>query len=359
MVTEEFASKVKKIGCVLAEGVFTVGTFQNTLYAGTYDYNGNRNFIYVYNPDTKIWKQGPYLELGESVCAMIEFKGSLYVNTENRGQVYRLENGRWIQVLQGKKTIGCGFTIKDGYLYATNSNFTHILPGGYIYRTFDGTHWGGTDGAVYKAEGVSSNIRNIVAYKGKLYAFSNDQYTKASWFLVSNDGSEGSWEHVYTNMIDPSVTENFRPYRAIVSNDGYLWITSAKMFSDTGESAIYRFDGKNLKKVYADPNKTHISDILEFNGVLFATTIRDTDGSVGGGTLIMSDNGGQNWETVHTFAEAEARSLAVLNGKFYVRTKQKKGKGCVYEFDISKVRKFTAIANIINMLLLNKKKTNR
>lgn len=297
------------VGESLEDGFFVLHPYRGKLIAGAFGYDGKRK-IFSYPP----WQPAqPGLVVGESVCALTEFDGRLYANTEDSGKIFRSRDAaRWEQVFNGSPGVGCGLATFRGHLYATSANFDRAP--GEIHRSADGTQWQ----RVYSSGAKARYIREIIVYRDRLYAFFVDTATQRSGMLISSDGSH--WEKRET------------PARIIRGHvrGRYLWLAATSKYTQDGASSIWRFDGRRFKQVHTEPDKSHISNIFSIGKILLATTVVEWKGSQGGATLIHSCDGGRSWRTSHTFAETEAYALQQFGGELYVGTKQHGGGGKVY-----------------------------
>ena len=129
--------------------------------------------LYSYPEWTQV--QPGLLGIGESVCAMLEFDGQLYANTENSGDIFRSSDGQlWEQVYDGDPgSIGCGLEVFDGALYAVNYN-AESSDRGRILRSPDGVEWS----TVWDSGNAGSYVREITSHDGRSMRF--------SWIQIPN-----------------------------------------------------------------------------------------------------------------------------------------------------------------------------
>ena len=250
--------------------------------------------------------------ISESVCALREFDGYLYANTESSGDILRSADGaNWELVHNGDPgAIGCGLAEKGGQLYAVNYGLA-TLSHGRVLRA-DGASWT----VVYDSQTDPLYLREIVAYQSTLYAFGvmNNQ----GQMLTSTNGTDWTRQPVAN-----------RYFRAHVWG-GYLWLGSST-FSAAGEVAVWRFDGVDFLRVHPEPDQTHVADLQDFDGQLFATTSHGWKTESGPSYLLKSPDGLGDWQRVCTFSETAAWSMAVLGNALYVGTWEYGQGGRVYQ----------------------------
>ncbi|MCB0386541.1 MAG: hypothetical protein KDD43_14205, partial [Bdellovibrionales bacterium] len=237
-------NSVQVVGIGPEDGFFSLKEFKGKLVAGGFGYQG-KNKIMTFPP----WReQSPGIRVRESVCALEDFNGYLYANTESDGQIYRSSDGaQWTKVFDGPNPVGCGLAVFNGYIYALNSHYER--PSGQIYRSKDGLNWE----KVYDGGSRTLYIREIRTYNNKLYAFGVYRDTNDGGMFTSTDGKNWTWKSYKTRF-----------FRSHVYN-GFLWLASSADYSAGNESAIWKFDGTNLSKVYATRNMSHISNIIDYN----------------------------------------------------------------------------------------------
>ncbi len=307
------------VGSGYSDGFFALRGFGGALYAGQFGYgHEDESMLYRYPP----WElvQPGLTGISESVCALLEFDGQLYANTESSGDIFRTADGvNWTRVHDGSShTIGCGLEVFGGRLYAINYD-NGDKEHGRILRSGNGSDWE----TVYDSGGTSMYIREIVAHDGVLHAFAVDEDTSQGYRISSSDGT--SWTPVET----PS--RFFRGY----SWDGYLWIASTDR-SSNGAAGVWRFDGSNPVQVHGEV-KHYVTELVEFDGALFAGTSDGWKDDVGTSSLLMSRDG-DSWETVCDFPELAAWSIATSGDHLYVGTWQYGGGGLVYEVSFVEVQ---------------------
>jgi len=306
------------VGAGYSDGFFALKGFAGALYAGQFGYgHESQSMLYRYPP----WElvQPGLTGISESVCALLEFDGHLYANTESSGDIFRSGDGStWERVHDGgSHTIGCGLEVFGGQLYAVNyDNGDHEH--GRILRSADGTSWD----TVYDSGGTSLYIREIVAHDGWIHAFAVDEDSLQGYALASTDGV--SWTPTET----PS--RFFRGH----SWGGYLWIASTDRTSN-GAPGIWRFDGTDTVQVHHE-TKHYVTELTDFDGALFAGTSDGWKDDVGTSSLLMSRDG-SSWETVCDFPELAAWSIATSGDHLYVGTWQYGDGGQVYEVSIVEV----------------------
>ncbi len=306
------------VGSGYSDGFFALRGFGGKLYAGQFGYgHEGQSMLYRHAP----WElvQPGLTGISESVCALLEFDGQLYANTESSGDIFRSADGlNWSRVHDGgNHTIGCGLEEFGGRLYAVNydnGDGEH----GTVLRSSNGSDWE----TVYDSGGTPLYIREIVAHDGVIHALAVDESSQQGYRLSSSDGS--SWTQAET----PS--RFFRGY----SWNGYLWIASTDRTSN-GVPGIWRFDGSNTVQVHHEA-KHYVTELTEFDGALFAGTSDGWKDDEGTSSLLMSRDG-DSWETVCDFPELAAWSIATSGDHLYVGTWQYGDGGQVYEVEIVEV----------------------
>ncbi len=303
------------VGTGHADGFFALRGFQGALYAGEFGYGREaESMVYRYPP----WElTSPGLTgISESVCAMAEFDGRLYANTEDDGDIFRSADGStWERVHDGDdQSIGCGLEVFDGRLYALNyRNQTHTH--GAILRTADGTTWE----TVWDSGSDSLYVREIVAHEGVLYAYYVDEDTDDTFALTSVDGT------TWTAHETPS-----RMFRAH-SHDGVLWLGSTDR-GGHGQPGVWRYDGSSYEMVH-QADKHYVTQIAHWDGALFAGTSDGFKDDTGTSTLLMSRDG-ESWEAACAFSEIAIWSLAVVDDTLYLGTWEYEVGGQVHRVDI-------------------------
>jgi len=298
------------VGTGYADGFFSLEAFRGKLYAGQFGYgHESQSMLYSYPP----WElvQPGLTGVGESVCALLEFDGYLYANTENSGDIFRSPDGRnWERVYDGPAgSIGCGLAEFNGSLYAINYGYA-TSDHGRVLR-LDAGGWT----TVYDSGNESLYVREIVAYRNRLYAFGvlGDQ----GKMLSSPNGSDWTLENV---------PERF--FRAHVW-DGYLWLGSTEKYTG-GTAGVWRFDGTNFDLLYVT-DREYVTDIRDMDGHLFAGTSNGWKEDTGPSYLLMSPDGVSDWQRVCQFGETAIWALGVLDGELYVGTWQYGVGGSVYQ----------------------------
>ena len=294
-----------------SDGFFTLHGFQNRLYAGSFGYgNEGRSMIYRY-PEWE-WVTPGLKGVGESICALQEYQGSLYANTENSGDIFRSANGRdWERVYDGPGgSIGCGLAEFKGQLYAINYRNSKRDQGRILRQ--DGSGWH----IVYDSGSQAHYLRELVTYGDTLYAFGVDQNTERGLVFSSKTGA--SWS---------SVEVPNRYFRGHVW-EGYLWLGSTDITS-SGEVGVFRFDGEEFVRTHSSP-RHYVADLKDLDGHLFLSTSNGWKGAPGPSGVWMSVDGVGAWEPICEFSETAAWNMAVVNNELYVGTWEYGGTGSVY-----------------------------
>ncbi len=288
------------VGDSFSDGFFTLATFNNQVYAGQFGYGyESQSMVFRY----PAWEHvSPGLTgIGESVCAMREFGGYLYANTEHSGDIFRSADGAtWELVYNGDGgSIGCGLAELNGQLYAVNYNYATSTHGRVLRQ--DGASWT----TVYDSGAQPLYLREIVAYNGVLYAFG--VMNQQGQMVTSTDGINWTLQTVAN-----------RYFRAHVWG-GYLWLGSSDFYA-AGETAVWRFDGVSFLRTHPVGGQSHVADLQDVDGNLFASTSNGWKTESGPSYLLMSPDGLQDWQTVCTFSETAAWSMTVLGTELYVGT---------------------------------------
>jgi hypothetical protein len=297
------------VGTSAGDGFFELEPYNGHLYAGQFGYGlESQSMVYRY-PEWALTSPG-LKNISESVCAMLEFEGKLYANTENSGDIFVTTDGsNWSKIYDGpSESIGCGLAEFKGKLYAINyqnGSNTH----GRVLR-LDGGNWS----QVYDSGQDSLYLRDLVSYKGTLYAFGvQDEQGR---MLTSTNGSQWTKTPVANRYL-----------RSHVYN-GYLWLGSTDMSAPNSTVGIFRFDGTDFVKMYTS-SKRYVTKIKDIDGVLFAGTSNGWKNESGPSSLLMSPDNGESWKTICTFGETAVWDLAVYNNELFLGTWNYGGKGHV------------------------------
>ena len=295
------------------DGFFTLAEFNGKLYAGLFGYGlENVSMLYSY-PAWQITSPG-LTGISESVCAMQEFNGMLYANTESSGDIFRSHDGsNWTRVSDGRNgSIGCGMTVFDGRLYAINyrnSDSSH----GLIMRSPDGANWS----TVYDSGSASMYLREIIAYGDKIYAFAILEDSNSGRMFSSVNGAD--WDIVEV----PN-----RYFRGHVWN-GYLWLGSVRDAGSSGEVAVWRYDGSTFTRAVSGDRK-YFTNIKDLDGHLFASTSNGWKTDPGPSSLWVSPDGMTQWRQICEFDRTAVWSMAVVDSTLYLGTWQYGSNGRVY-----------------------------
>ena len=303
------------VGSSIGDGFFALRAFAGSLYAGQFGYgHEGQSMLASYTP-WQLTSPG-LLGVSESVCALREFDGRLYANTESSGDIFRSSDGSsWELVHDGdSSSIGCAMEVFDGRLYAVNYR-NQAQDHGRILRSADGVDWE----TVWDSGGAPSYIREIAVHDGALHAFYVDQDSNQGYRLTSSDGV--GWSASET----PS-----RIFRAR-SWDGELWLASADRTSN-GVAGIWRDDPGGPVLVFQTP-KHYVTELAAWDGVLWAGTSDGWKDDVGTSSLLMTRDGA-SFETVCDFPEIAAWTVAPSGDHLYVGTWQYGDGGQVYEVTI-------------------------
>lgn len=282
------------------EGFFSLEAFGGKLYAGMFAYgHESQSMLYSY-PPFELTSPG-LTGIGESVCALKEFGGYFYANTEHSGDIFRSSDGsNWQRVHNGGDGfIGCGLEEFNGQIYAINYDVQRSEHGMILRQ--EGSSWT----TVYDSGSTATYIREIVAYNGTLYAFAVEN--GQGQMLYSTNGSNWTKQQVANRYL-----------RGHVWN-GYLWLGSTDFSAPNSEVGVWRFDGTNFTKTYTG-TKRYVTDIEHHAGNLFAGTSNGWKDESGPCSLIMSPDGETDWQTICTFPKTAVWSMAVFDGDLYLGT---------------------------------------
>lgn len=302
------------VGTVDSDGVFSMASFAGRLQIGQFGYGRETTSMqYAYPPFAKV--EPGLLNIGESVCAMTEFQGWLYANTENSGDIQRSSDGEhWERVHDGDSgVIGCDLVAHDGQLYAVNYDYDQQNHGR-ILRSGDGVAWA----TVYDSgAGASRYLREIASHKGRLWAFSVDTQTNQGYVHRSLDGTR--WDEQATP------TRFFRS----VNWNGDLWLSSTER-SSNGVSGLWRVGDDDFELRYTSA-RPYVTELAVWRGALFAGTSDGWKDDVGTSSVLMSRDGESFEQVCDDFPELAAWSLAVHDDRLFVGTWEFGGSGRVYE----------------------------
>ncbi|MFH1375870.1 MAG: hypothetical protein ABIH35_04350, partial [Patescibacteria group bacterium] len=299
------------IGTTGDPGFFSLKKWNNKLYAGTY----GSGKIYSYPS----WQLRADLNAGESAYKMLEYKGYLYVNTENNGRLFRTSDGTNFEQVHNSGTLGFGLEEYNNYLYSTH---TKINEEAKLYRSDIGTGWQ----EISWPEKAKKDVRELIEYKGILYGLGFNYDNEYGGFYKSSDGTSWTWHNVQKNVrfIKGHVWNNF------------LWISGSpyKNGDRKPPASVYRWDGTNLVKVFENNNHNIGTDIIDYNGYLYFVDMVNWRATSGKASLYRSPTGESGtWQEICSFDEAEAMDMEVFDGSLYVATRQEGGHGKVYEVD--------------------------
>jgi hypothetical protein len=294
------------------DGIFSLRDFDGTLYAGMFGYgHEGESMLFSYPPWQRV--SSGIVGIGESVCAMEEYDGQLYANTEDSADIFRSSDGStWERVHDGPAGyIGCGLAIQGDHIYAIQydvQNQTH----GRILRSNGGSSWS----LVYDSGSASRYVREIVSFGGTLYAFAVDQGTAQGYMLTSSGGL--SWTETAVGA------RYFRTHPF----GGSLWVSSTSSGSN-GVAGIWQFDGTSFTQVHQSA-KVYVTDITDWRGALFAATSDGWKNDTGNASVLFSI-GGQTWTEICQLGELAAWAIEVSNDRLFVGTWQYQHGGQLYE----------------------------
>jgi len=303
------------VGTTPTDGIFAMREFGSNLFVGLFGYgHTSESMLFEYPPWGRV---EPGLRgVAESVCAMKEFQGHLYANTESDGYLYRSSNGSdWQRVYDGGPGwIGCGLEVHGGELYAVQYDYaTHRS--GKILRSADGLTWN----TVFDSGNEDLYLRHLVAHEGVLYALGVRENESLGQLLVSVNGTD------WTSADTPT-----RFFRALSWN-GELYLSSTTSRSQ-GPTGIWAFHGGSPEMVHA-VGAEYVTELAAWDSSLWAGTSDGWKEATGDSSLLMSRDG-VTWETVCTFPEAAAWSVAPSGDHLYVGTWEYGSHGKLYEVSV-------------------------
>ncbi|PKN31421.1 MAG: hypothetical protein CVU63_24020, partial [Deltaproteobacteria bacterium HGW-Deltaproteobacteria-20] len=303
------------VGTAPTDGIFAMREFGSNLFVGLFGYgHASESMLFEYPPWGRV---EPGLRgVAESVCAMKEFQGHLYANTESDGYLYRSSNGSdWQRVYDGGSgLIGCGLEVHGGELYAVNYDYaTHRS--GRILRSADGLTWD----TVFDSGNEDLYLRHLVAHEGVLHALGVRESESLGKLLVSANGTD------WTSADTPT-----RFFRALSWN-GELYLSSTTSRSQ-GPTGIWAFHGGSPEMVHP-VGAGYVTELAAWDGSLWAGTSDGWKEATGDSSLLMSRDG-VSWETVCAFPEAAAWSVAPSGEHLYVGTWEYGSHGKLYEVSV-------------------------
>ena len=306
------------VGTSYSDGFFSLREFKGRLHAGLFGYgHENTSMLYRYAP----WELAApgLLGVSESVCALIEWQGWLYANTESSADIARSADGsHWETVYDGPEhTIGCGLEVFGEHLYAVHYDNADQEEG-QILRTANGVDWE----VVWSSGPEPWYVRELVAHDGVLHAFAVDESSKQGWRLSSTNGAEWS-----------AHTTPSRFFRGRSWGDA-LWIGSSDRTS-SGIAGIWRYSGgeEGDAELVQEIGKHYVTALAPWDGKLWAATSDGWKEDQGTSTLLGSATGA-SWETICEFPEVAAWALATSGEHLYVGTWEYQVGGKVYEVRI-------------------------
>jgi len=300
---------------VEGDGVFSLRAFGDRLYAGAFGYGREaESMLWSYPPWGRV---SPGLSgVSESICALIEFGGALYANTESSGDVARsLDGASWERVIDGEDgTIGCGLEVFGGALYAVNYD-NRDQRAGRILRSADGAAWE----TVYDSGDEALYLRHLVAHGGELFALATVETAEQGVILSSADGL--SWSRA------DAPTRFFRG----LSWGGALYLSSTDRTSN-GPAGIWRAEGEGFNEVLAVED-AYVTELAAFDGALWAGTSDGWKEATGTSRLLMSRDG-DAWEEVCAFPEAATWAVAPMGDALFAGTWEYGLGGQVYAVEV-------------------------
>ncbi|MBU4026557.1 hypothetical protein KKC83_03390, partial [Patescibacteria group bacterium] len=308
------------IGTTDHTGFFSLGEFNGKLYAGTYQLSKDSK-LYSYPP----WAHVASVKTGESIYDIQEYKGYIYLNTENHGRIFRSSDGKSFTKVfedtQASYVLGFSLAEFNGNLYATTQTMPEYGGKLKIWKTSNGTNW---SQASLPIDTTKYWVQNLVEYKDKLYAFIHDRDNANDvGYFVTSDGNSWSWVDL------ESGAGNVGLKGGVVWNDN-IWILGEDVINESFYK-VFKFNGTNIVEMYRYDGRPYATDIVVFNEILYLSDSVSWNATTGNASLYKSSDG-SNWEKVYDFPEPETMAMQVYNGALYITTKHRGEEGKVYKY---------------------------
>ena len=327
-------SNINGFGDLRNSLITTLASFDEQLYAGTYNWSGNGTQLW--RLDNVGWTAVITDGFGNSdnvgLDHLIEFNGQLYASTWNEvdgGEVWRSSDGlNWTRVArQGFGVSSNGevfrFAIFNDALYASTLSYADDR-GAEIWHSNTGIA-GDWTRVVTNGFGDANNvgILSIELFNGYLYAGTYNGTTGGEVWR-SNDGT--TWSQVNA---DGFGTANYGRVSALATFNGYLYASTTGKSAVTGAS-VWRCqvcDGSDWQKVvdngFGNVNTRGSSALDVFDGRLYFVVGNSTTGLEAWRTT-----DGTNWQQVgfagfgdsNNYAPYWDNSVTVFNDRLYIGT---------------------------------------
>ena len=327
-------SNINGFGDLRNSLITTLASFDEQLYAGTYNWSGNGTQLW--RLDNVGWTAVITNGFGNSnnigLDYLIEFNGQLYASTWNEvdgGEVWRSSDGlNWTRVArQGFGVSSNGevfrFAIFNDALYASTLSYADDR-GAEIWHSNTGIA-GDWTRVVTNGFGDANNvgILSIELFNGYLYAGTYNGTTGGEVWR-SNDGT--TWSQVNA---DGFGTANYGRVSALATFNGYLYASTTGKSAVTGAS-VWRCqvcDGSDWQKVvdngFGNVNTRGSSALDVFDGRLYFVVGNSTTGLEAWRTT-----DGTNWQQVgfagfgdsNNYAPYWDNSVTVFNDRLYIGT---------------------------------------
>ncbi len=258
-----------------ATQIYSLGIFQNKLYAGTWS-NGQ---VFV-TDDGVLWSLSTGSVGGEGFCFTLEeFNGALYSGVgigATQNQINKFDGFTWVGnvILPTTRSVRT-LKVYNGELYAgTEGNYV-VDAGGGVFVTTNGTTW--SESKRFTAIGsLERTVQCLEVFNNKLYAGTNRNaslgiFDGTSWSEITPFGAATSVYtlKVYNGKLYAGTDNN----RIFVSDDGITWLES-NIFTETQVRSLEIYSGK----LYAGVNsggKVYVFDgsTWALSGTLSTTSI--------------------------------------------------------------------------------------
>ncbi|MBU4026979.1 hypothetical protein KKC83_05545, partial [Patescibacteria group bacterium] len=309
------------IGTTDHTGFFSLGEFNGKLYAGTYSLRGDSK-LYSYPP----WEHAASVNTGESIYDIEEYKGSIYLNSENRGRIFKSSDGRNFREVfrdtQSSYVLGFGLTEFQGNLYASTQTMPEYGGELKIWKTSDGENWNQVSLPI---DTTRFWTHDFIEYNNRLYAFIVDQDNANDvGCFVTSDGNSWSWIDLERGA------GNVAFAKGVVWNNN-IWIIGKGDSAGDNFYKVLRFNGTSIVEMYRYNGRPYATDIVVFNEILYLSDSVSWNATTGNASLYKSLDGA-SWSKVYDFPEHEITGMHVYNSALYIRTKHKGGTGKVYKY---------------------------
>lgn len=243
-----------------ATQIYSLGIFQNKLYAGTWS-NGQ---VFV-TDDGVLWSLSTGSVGGEGFCFTLEeFNGALYSGvgiSHTSFHINKFDGVSWISHTALTNTRGVrALKVYNGKLYAATEGSYPVGVKGQVY-VYDGIAW-----SLSKDFAPNNPVQCLEVFNNKLYAGTDDSaqlgvFDGATWSTSTPFGAATSVYtlKVYNGKLYAGTDNN----RIFVSDDGITWLES-NIFTETQVRSLEIYSGK----LYAGVNSG--GKVYVFDGSMWA-----------------------------------------------------------------------------------------